>query len=151
MLSKKSVDPPSISPQFLQSHKCNPQNIKQITQVIFQDFIFFRSLYLQDGWPNRNNWSYNNSTRNSFFCVFVTVCVFIQEQCQPTLQAPPSAGGSLNHFSKILFFIQFYLYFLFYDEEPHQGKALRTHPWIVNSGYTIPPARNVYRVIQGSF
>ena len=41
--------------------------------------------------------------------------------------------------------------FIFYDKEPPQGKAHQTHPWIVNPGYTTPPARTVYRVIQGSF
>ena len=30
-------------------------------------------------------------------------------------------------------------YFLFiYDEEPHQGRALQTHAWVVNTGYTTP-------------
>jgi hypothetical protein len=31
--------------------------------------------------------------------------------------------------------------FFFHDEEPHQGKTLQAHPWLVNPGYTSPPTR----------
>ena len=37
----------------------------------------------------------------------------------------------------------------FYDEESHQGKALLTHPWVVNPGYTTPFIITTYRVNQG--
>ena len=39
--------------------------------------------------------------------------------------------------------------FFFFKEKTHQGKALRTYPWIVNLRYTTPPIRTVYWVIQG--
>jgi hypothetical protein len=37
-------------------------------------------------------------------------------------------------------------FFFFNDEEPHQTRAIRTHPWMVNPKYTTPPARTVYQV-----
>lgn len=37
------------------------------------------------------------------------------------------------------------------DEESHQGMALWTDPWVVNSEYTTPLARSIYRVIQKKF
>ena len=42
----------------------------------------------------------------------------------------------------------FCFFFSFDDEEPYQGKALRTHLWVLNLGYTTPPAKTVYLVIQ---
>lgn len=41
--------------------------------------------------------------------------------------------------------------FFFNDEKPHQGKALWTHHWIANHGYTTPSAKTMYWAIQGKF
>ena len=39
-------------------------------------------------------------------------------------------------------------FFFFDGVEPHQGKALWTHPWGLNHGYMIPPTKTMYQVIQ---
>jgi hypothetical protein len=37
---------------------------------------------------------------------------------------------------------------IFDDEEPHQGRALQTHPWVVNTEYTTPPT--IYNCVSGN-
>jgi hypothetical protein len=52
-----------------------------------------------------------------------------------------------NNNNKLFLFL---LLLFFNYVEPHQSRALQTHPWRVNPGYTTPPTKTVYQVIQGN-
>ena len=42
-------------------------------------------------------------------------------------------------------FMVFFFFFFFYDVEPHQGRALWTHPWGVNQVYFMHFEKSLYK------
>jgi hypothetical protein len=39
-------------------------------------------------------------------------------------------------------------FFFFYDKEPHQGRALQTHPWVENPGHNLTRQNRVSGILQ---
>ena len=99
-------------------------------------------------WPFKRLFLLVNYTcTRCFLCSWVTISpstLLLQEEVpfKPKLTGPIA-------FCFILLRKRVPFFFFFDGMEPNQGKALWTHPWGLNHGYMIPPAKTMYQVIQG--